>query len=204
MDGGDDRAPARIATDFREQLRPPRPSDGRTSVRRGLSLARRTGPAAGRRARKDGRVAACGQLIGPSPAARRCRGFGRTSSWFSVAANALGAFHAGAYEALYGLGLRPNCVAGSSIGAITAALIAGNPEERQVAQLRAFWNLASHPFPAAQASIPPGAARSCSRQCSRGYSGVRASSSPAMAAPLRGGADRHSRSLRDAGTRREP
>ena len=37
----------------------------------------------------------------------------------------------------------PNWVAGISIGAINAALIAGNPPERRVERLRAFWEQAS-------------------------------------------------------------
>ena len=42
---------------------------------------------------------------------------------------ALGAYHAGAYAALHETddGLHPDWLAGSSIGAVTAAIIAGNP-----------------------------------------------------------------------------
>ncbi|CAO4139671.1 hypothetical protein PKCBPO_00427 [Methylorubrum thiocyanatum] len=40
--------------------------------------------------------------------------------------NAVGAYHAGTYEALHGHGLRPDWVVGASIGAVTAAIIAGN------------------------------------------------------------------------------
>ena len=40
---------------------------------------------------------------------------------------ALGAYQAGAYEALDEVGLLPDWVAGISIGAINAAIIAGNP-----------------------------------------------------------------------------
>lgn len=52
---------------------------------------------------------------------------------------ALGAYQAGVYEALCDAGERPEWIAGISIGAINAALIAGNPPERRVPQLRAFW-----------------------------------------------------------------
>lgn len=48
----------------------------------------------------------------------------------------LGAYHAGVYEA-YPLPLHWCC--GSSIGAITSALIAGNPPEKRVGALRAYW-----------------------------------------------------------------
>ena len=52
---------------------------------------------------------------------------------------ALGAYQAGAYEALADLGYEPDWVAGISIGAINAALIAGNPVDRRVGRLREFW-----------------------------------------------------------------
>ncbi len=52
---------------------------------------------------------------------------------------ALGAYQAGAYEALSTAGLEPDWIAGISIGAINAALIAGNKPENRVKRLRAFW-----------------------------------------------------------------
>src|SRR5262249_6076266 len=52
---------------------------------------------------------------------------------------ALGAYQAGVYEALAEADLHPNWAAGISIGAINAALIAGNPPEARVDKLRAFW-----------------------------------------------------------------
>ncbi len=69
--------------------------------------------------------------------------------------NALGAFHGGAYAALHEAGIRPACVAGASIGAITAALIAGNSEADRVAKLRAFWDLAAHPLPPGILAMSP-------------------------------------------------
>ena len=47
------------------------------------------------------------------------------------------------FEALAAEGLEPEWVAGISIGAVNAALIAGNPPERRVEALRDFWRLAS-------------------------------------------------------------
>ena len=58
---------------------------------------------------------------------------------------ALGAYQAGVYEALHGHGAMPDWVAGISIGAINAALIAGNPPERRVERLREFWALVTEP-----------------------------------------------------------
>ncbi len=52
---------------------------------------------------------------------------------------ALGSYQAGVYEALATADHLPDWVAGISIGAINAAIIAGNPPETRVAQLRAFW-----------------------------------------------------------------
>jgi NTE family protein len=52
---------------------------------------------------------------------------------------ALGAYQAGAFEALCSAKFEPNWVAGISIGAINAALIAGNPPEKRQAALNAFW-----------------------------------------------------------------
>lgn len=56
---------------------------------------------------------------------------------------ALGAYQAGAYEALAAAGEMPEWVAGISIGAINSALIAGNPPERRVERLREFWQRVS-------------------------------------------------------------
>ena len=56
---------------------------------------------------------------------------------------ALGAYQAGAYEALAEAGIEPDWVAGISIGAINGALIAGNQPANRVAALRAFWELVS-------------------------------------------------------------
>ena len=53
---------------------------------------------------------------------------------------ALGAYQAGAYQALMELGQEPSWIAGISIGAINAAIIAGNKPEERVAKLKAFWD----------------------------------------------------------------
>jgi NTE family protein len=52
---------------------------------------------------------------------------------------ALGAYQAGVYQALHEAGLEPDWVSGVSIGAINSALIAGNPPERRLERLHAFW-----------------------------------------------------------------
>jgi NTE family protein len=52
---------------------------------------------------------------------------------------ALGAYQAGIYEALAEAGIEPDWIAGVSIGAINAAIIAGNRRDARVEKLRQFW-----------------------------------------------------------------
>ena len=52
---------------------------------------------------------------------------------------ALGSYQAGVYEALAEADVFPNWVAGISIGAINAAIIAGNAPGERVAKVRKFW-----------------------------------------------------------------
>jgi len=56
---------------------------------------------------------------------------------------ALGAYQAGAYEALHEAGIRPDWLAGISIGSINAAIIAGSPVDRRIDNLRTFWHRVS-------------------------------------------------------------
>jgi len=60
---------------------------------------------------------------------------------------ALGAYQAGVFEALAAEHIAPNWVAGTSIGAINGALIAGNAPGERVARLREFWELVSSGTP---------------------------------------------------------
>ncbi|TDR39712.1 NTE family protein [Tahibacter aquaticus] len=58
---------------------------------------------------------------------------------------ALGAYQAGVYEELHKTEYQPDWIAGVSIGAINAALIAGNPPEHRLQRLHDFWQqLSSH------------------------------------------------------------
>jgi NTE family protein len=68
---------------------------------------------------------------------------------------ALGAYQAGAFEAFAAVGVAPDWVAGVSIGAINAALIAGNPPELRVPRLREFWQRVALPSPLALPLPPP-------------------------------------------------
>ena len=58
---------------------------------------------------------------------------------------ALGAYQVGVYQALHDAGIEPDWVIGTSIGAINAALIAGNPIEQRIHRLSAFWRHVKHP-----------------------------------------------------------
>ena len=58
---------------------------------------------------------------------------------------ALGSYQAGAYQALCHHDFEPEWVAGISIGAINAAIIAGNSRETRVERLKEFWEMVSSP-----------------------------------------------------------
>ncbi len=61
----------------------------------------------------------------------------------------LGAYHIGSLEAMQDAGYEPNVVAGISIGAFTAAIIAGSEPGQRVEKLSEFWERISWP------DIPP-------------------------------------------------
>src|SRR5689334_17982342 len=68
---------------------------------------------------------------------------------------ALGAYQGGVYETLAGAGLAPTWLAGISIGAINAALIAGNAPERRLDRLREFWEgVSTLPFGVVPPQLP--------------------------------------------------
>ncbi len=58
---------------------------------------------------------------------------------------ALGAYQCGVYQALSEADIRPNWYAGISIGAINAAIIAGNRPEDRLDKLRDFWETICEP-----------------------------------------------------------
>jgi len=60
---------------------------------------------------------------------------------------ALGAYQGGVYEGLAEADFRPDWIAGISIGAINAALIAGNRREDRLPRLREFWERSSSVLP---------------------------------------------------------
>src|SRR5438874_8124923 len=58
---------------------------------------------------------------------------------------ALGAYHIGAYQALHEAGMEPDWIAGVSIGALNACILAGNPPGDRLARLEDFWSAISRP-----------------------------------------------------------
>jgi NTE family protein len=60
---------------------------------------------------------------------------------------ALGAYQAGAYEALSESGFEPDWLSGISIGAINSAIIAGNEPRMRAARLREFWEQVTTVYP---------------------------------------------------------
>jgi NTE family protein len=77
-------------------------------------------------------AAAAGLLVADTPAKRQI-------VLVLQGGGALGAYQAGVYQALVEGGINPDWVIGTSIGAINAALIAGNKPEDRLARLREFW-----------------------------------------------------------------
>lgn len=58
---------------------------------------------------------------------------------------ALGAYQAGVYDGIAQASIEPTWVAGISIGAINAALVAGNAPEKRVERLHDFWDTVCRP-----------------------------------------------------------
>ncbi len=84
------------------------------------------------------------------PASAEARPLPKRVSLVLPGGGALGAYQAGAYEALAAAGVRVNCIAGVSIGAVNGAIIAGNVEQDRVSKLRRFWEKVS----SATSSVP--------------------------------------------------
>lgn len=85
----------------------------------------------------------------PSPAQRKALAK-QTAAYPAIAlvlqgGGALGAYQCGVYEGLHEAGVRPNWLLGTSIGAINAALVAGNAPEQRVERLREFWDTICDP-----------------------------------------------------------
>ena len=83
----------------------------------------------------------------------------------------LGAYQAGVYQALADNGHAPDWISGMSIGAINAALIAGNPPERRIERLREFWEMVSSRL-LAEPVMPGEQARSLFNEASASFAAL--------------------------------
>ncbi|MBX9795944.1 patatin-like phospholipase family protein [Sphingomonas sp.] len=81
---------------------------------------------------------------------------------------ALGSYQAGVIEGLAEAGIDVDWVAGISIGAINAAIVAGNPPERRVERLHQFWDKVTSALPA-YLMFPDEQLRALAHQWSAGY-----------------------------------
>lgn len=83
---------------------------------------------------------------GSIPAKRAVRGpYAQTAIVFQ-GGGALGAYQAGVYQALKDAGCEPDWLSGISIGAINAAIIAGNEPDMRLPRLRHFWEQSTSSF----------------------------------------------------------
>ncbi|NRR28622.1 patatin-like phospholipase family protein [Oxalobacteraceae bacterium] len=67
---------------------------------------------------------------------------------------ALGAYQAGVYHALHEHGLAPDWIVGTSIGAINAAILAGNDQQTRLSRLKQFWDRIAHRDPFDMTRVP--------------------------------------------------
>ncbi len=79
----------------------------------------------------------------PSPLSRKLALDNERMALVLQGGGALGAYQAGVFEELQAIDVAPTWVAGVSIGAINAALIAGNAPDRRLDRLHEFWDLVS-------------------------------------------------------------
>src|SRR5262245_29730191 len=86
-----------------------------------------------------------GRAMSDSSLTPRPAAYGKKVGLVLQGGGALGSYQAGVYEALASSAYLPDWVAGISIGAINAALIAGNSPDNRVAQLRRVWEGVTDP-----------------------------------------------------------
>jgi len=79
----------------------------------------------------------------PSAERRDIRDFGQVVLVLQ-GGGALGAYQIGVYEAMHESGIEPDWVIGTSIGAINAALVAGNAPQDRLPRLEEFWSRVAH------------------------------------------------------------
>ncbi len=88
-----------------------------------------------------------GRTVSGPPVPTRPGSYDKKVALVLQGGGALGSYQAGVYEVLSTSRYLPDWVAGISIGAINAAIIAGNAPQRRVARLRDFWERITAPSP---------------------------------------------------------
>jgi len=109
-------------------------------VAKTLVRKRAAGPPASRKAPKRV-VKKAASLPTPAESAKRYE----TVALVLQGGGALGAYQCGVYEALHRAGIWPNWFAGTSIGAVNAAILAGNAPGQRLERLHEFWNTVCEP-----------------------------------------------------------
>src|SRR5271163_1381986 len=84
-------------------------------------------------------MAECQMLMDRRKAPARPASYDKKVALVLQGGGALGSYQAGVYEALSTSQYLPDWIAGISIGAISAAIIAGNAPGKRVERLKAFW-----------------------------------------------------------------
>jgi NTE family protein len=118
-----------------------KPAAARATAAAATRLARAAKPAKPVRTPRSAAAPAPKRAPAPTESARKYQ----TTALVLQGGGALGAYQCGVYEGLHKAGIQPNWFAGISIGAINAALLAGNAPEQRVERMREFWNRISIP-----------------------------------------------------------
>lgn len=70
--------------------------------------------------------------------------------------SALGPYHMGVWDGLTSAGIAPSRIVGSSVGAITGAILLGNPPETRLDRLAELWRIAAQPVSPFLSFLPTG------------------------------------------------
>ncbi len=129
-----------MSTTRRKTLRAS-PKRAAAALKTALAATKSAKPATNARSANPATAPARKPVATPAESARRYN----TIALVLQGGGALGSYQCGVYEGLHKAGIQPNWFAGISIGAINAALLAGNAPEQRVERMHEFWNRISIP-----------------------------------------------------------
>ena len=129
-----------MSTTRRKTLRAA-PKRAAAALKTALAATKSAKPAKNARSAKPATAPARKPVATPAESARRYA----TIALVLQGGGALGSYQCGVYEGLHKAGIQPNWFAGISIGAINAALLAGNAPEQRIERMHEFWNRISIP-----------------------------------------------------------